>query len=152
MRLMGWITFINASVGIALGGLLYTIWPEHYFTWYPSIPIFYWLTAVAMTYFLDRVKKRNGDVTVTTFMVVRFCKFTLAIVFLSFLSGKIIGRLYAFPPWAARPYISPEGISCTVHMLKKPVMEPIPYLSICRVRDTVSEFIGIPLFIIQLIR
>lgn len=37
MRLMGWITFINATIGIALGGLLYTIWPEHYFTWYPSI-------------------------------------------------------------------------------------------------------------------
>ena len=25
MRLMGWITFINVTIGIALGGLLYTI-------------------------------------------------------------------------------------------------------------------------------
>ena len=96
MRLMGWITFINASVGIALGGLLYTIWPEHYFTWYPSIPVFYWLTAVAMTYFLDRVKKKNGDVTVTTFMLVRFCKFTLAIVFLWLYAVLVNERLKAF--------------------------------------------------------
>lgn len=81
MRLMGWITFINVTIGIALGGLLYTIWPEHYFKWYPSIPIFYWIMAMAMTYVLDLVKRKNGDVTITTFMVVRFCKFTLAIVF-----------------------------------------------------------------------
>lgn len=37
-----------------------------------------------MTYVLDLVKRKNGDVTITTFMVVRFCKFTLAIVFYGF--------------------------------------------------------------------
>ena len=65
MRLMGLITFINVAIGVSLGGLLYTIWPEHYFSWYPSIPFFYWVMAMAMTFFLDRVKSKNGDVTVT---------------------------------------------------------------------------------------
>ena len=37
---MGLITFINVAIGVSLGGLLYTIWPEHYFSWYPSIPFF----------------------------------------------------------------------------------------------------------------
>lgn len=82
MKLMGLITFINVVIGVTLGGLLYTIWPEHYFRWYPSIPIFYWVMGIVMTFILDRVKKKNGDMTVTAFMVVRFCKFTLAIVFL----------------------------------------------------------------------
>ncbi len=91
MRLMLWTTFINVVVGVALGGLLCTIWPEHYFRWYPSIPLFYWFTAMAMTYFLDRAKRKNGDVTVTTFMVVRFCKFTLAVVFL-WLYAVMIGE------------------------------------------------------------
>ncbi len=81
-KLMGLITFINVAIGVTLGGLLYTIWPDHYFKWYPSIPIFYWVMAIAMTYILDRKKKKNGDVTITAFMVVRFCKFTLAVVFL----------------------------------------------------------------------
>ena len=81
-KLMGLITFINVAIGVTLGGLLYTIWPDHYFKWYPSIPIFYWIMAIAMTYILDRKKKKNGDVTITAFMVVRFCKFTLAVVFL----------------------------------------------------------------------
>ena len=39
LKLMGLITFINAAIGVTLGGLLYTIWPDHYFKWYPSIPI-----------------------------------------------------------------------------------------------------------------
>ena len=49
---MGLITFINVAIGVSLGGLLYTIWPEHYFSWYPSIPFFYWVMAMAMTFFL----------------------------------------------------------------------------------------------------
>ena len=89
MKLMGLITFINVVIGVTLGGLLYTIWPEHYFRWYPSIPIFYWVMGIVMTFILDRVKKKNGDMTVTAFMVVRFCKFTLAIVFL-WLSAALV--------------------------------------------------------------
>lgn len=30
LKLMGLITFINAAIGVTLGGLLYTIWPDHY--------------------------------------------------------------------------------------------------------------------------
>ena len=97
-KLMGLITFINVAIGVTLGGLLYTIWPDHYFKWYPSIPIFYWVMAIAMTYILDRKKKKNGDVTITAFMVVRFCKFTLAVVFLWLYAALVreILRLFGF--------------------------------------------------------
>lgn len=40
IKLFGLITFINVAIGVTLGGLLYTIWPDHYFEWYPSIPLF----------------------------------------------------------------------------------------------------------------
>ena len=95
-KLMGLITFINVAIGVTLGGLLYTIWPDHYFKWYPSIPIFYWVMAIAMTYILDRKKKKNGDVTITAFMVVRFCKFTLAVVFLWLYAALIRENLRMF--------------------------------------------------------
>ncbi len=91
MKLMALITFVNVVVGVAFGGLLYTIWPDHYFRWYPSIPFFYWFTAMAMAFFLDSVKRKKGDVTVTTFMVVRFCKFTLTIFFL-WLYAEMVGE------------------------------------------------------------
>ena len=90
------IKFINVAIGVTLGGLLYTIWPDHYFKWYPSIPIFYWVMAIAMTYILDRKKKKNGDVTITAFMVVRFCKFTLAVVFLWLYAALVRENLRMF--------------------------------------------------------
>ena len=95
-KLMGLITFINVAIGVTLGGLLYTIWPDHYFKWYPSIPIFYWVMAIAMSYILDRKKKKNGDVTITAFMVVRFCKFTLAVVFLWLYAALVRENLRMF--------------------------------------------------------
>ena len=60
IKLFGLITFINVAIGVTLGGLLYTIWPDHYFEWYPSIPLFYWIMALAMVFFLDKVKRKNG--------------------------------------------------------------------------------------------
>lgn len=79
---MGLITFINVALGVTLGGLLYTIWPNHYFRWYPSIPVFYWIMGLAMAFFLDRVKKKHGDMIVTIYMIVRLCKFIIALIFL----------------------------------------------------------------------
>lgn len=96
LRLIGLITFINAVTGITLGGLLYTIWPDHYFEWFPSIPIFYWLMAIIMTLVLNMVKKKRGDVTITMYMIVRFCKFTLALIFLWMYATLVGERLKAF--------------------------------------------------------
>lgn len=96
LKLMALYTFVNAVIGITLGGLLYTIWPEHYFDWYPTIPFFYWLTGMILTYFLDRAKKKNGDVTVTTFMLIRFCKFTLALVFIWMYAALVNVHLKTF--------------------------------------------------------
>ena len=96
MKLMGLTTFINVVIGVSLGGLLYTIWPSHYFEWYPSIPVFYWLSSMLMIYFLDHVKRKHGDVTVVTYMVVRLCKFTLALVFLWLYAALVGQNLKAF--------------------------------------------------------
>ena len=96
LKLMGLITFINAAIGLTLGLLLYTICPDHYLKCYPSIPIFYWVMAIVMTYILDRKKRKNGDVTITAFMVVRFCKFTLAVVFLWLYAALVRENLRMF--------------------------------------------------------
>lgn len=82
IKLMALVTSINVVVGVIYGIVLHTVWPELYFKWYPTIPLFYWLTAMAMAYFLDRVKKENGEVAVSTFMLIRLTRFTLAIIFL----------------------------------------------------------------------
>ncbi|RHJ86613.1 hypothetical protein [Parabacteroides sp. AM08-6] len=96
LRLIGLITLVNVAVGVVVGGLLYDFAPEHYFKWYPSIPLFYWLMAIAMAFFLNLVKQKKGDVTVTTYMIVRFCKFTLALVFLWLYAAFVGEQLRTF--------------------------------------------------------
>ncbi len=96
LRLFSLITFVNVTVGVSLGGLLYTIWPEHYFTWYPSIPLFYWLTALAMVGFLDSVKRHKRNMSITVFMVVRMCRFVLACIFLWMYAALVGENLKAF--------------------------------------------------------
>lgn len=96
LRLMGLITLINVVIGVVLGVLLYMLWPDHYFRWYPSIPVFYWLMAMLMAFFLDRVKKKRGDVTVTIYMLVRLCKFTLALIFLWMYAALVGEQLRTF--------------------------------------------------------
>lgn len=82
LKLMGLITLINVVVGLVMGILLFFTNLENYFDWYPAIPVFYLLTSLAMVFSLDSVKRKKGDVTVTTFMVIRFIRFTLTVVFL----------------------------------------------------------------------
>lgn len=96
LRLFGWITFINVTVGISLGGLLYTIWPDHYFRWFPSIPLFYCLVDLAMVHCLDSVKRHKRDMSITVFMVVRMCRFVLACVFLWMYASWVGERMKAF--------------------------------------------------------
>ena len=96
IRLFVLITFVNAVVGVSLGGLLYTVWPEHYFTWFPSIPLFYWITALVMTYCLEMVKHKKGDISITTYMLVRLCKFVLACIFLWLYATEVGDKLMTF--------------------------------------------------------
>ena len=96
MRLFALITFVNVVLGVSLGGLLYTIWPDHYFTWFPSIPLFYWLTAMGMVAFLDIVKRHKRDMSITVFMVVRMCRFVLACAFLWMYAALVGEKLKAF--------------------------------------------------------
>ncbi|HBK29607.1 MAG TPA: hypothetical protein DDZ04_07715 [Parabacteroides sp.] len=95
-RLFALITFVNAVVGISLGGLLYTIWPEHYFVWFPTIPLFYWVTALIMTYCMEVVNHKGGDISITTYMIVRLCKFLLACIFMWLYATKVGDKLRTF--------------------------------------------------------
>lgn len=81
-KLLLFITGVYAAVGIALGGLLYTIWPQYYFTWYPSIPLYYYVVELVMLVVLERANRKQPDKIVTCYMVTRLAKLVLTIVFL----------------------------------------------------------------------
>lgn len=96
LRLFALITGINIALGVILGGLLHLFWPDHYFKWYPIIPLFYWLMGIAMAYFLDRVKNTHGDMIVTIYMIVRLCKFVIALVFLWLYAAMVGDHVKSF--------------------------------------------------------
>lgn len=96
IKLFALITFINVAIGVIVGELLCAIWPESYFEWYPSIPIFYWIMALAMVFFLDKVKREKGDVSVTTYMLVRCCKLLMACIFLLVYASYVGTQLRSF--------------------------------------------------------
>lgn len=93
---MGLITFINVVLGVALGGLLYTVFPTHYFRWFPSIPLFYWVMGMLMSFVLDQIKQRHGDLIVTAYMVARLCKFVIAFCFLYLYATQIGEHVRSF--------------------------------------------------------
>ena len=123
-KLMALVTFINAAIGITLGGLLYTFWPDLYFNWYPSIPVFFWLTGIVMIYVLDRVKRENGDVTVTMFMLIRFCRFTLALIFLGLYIVLVNSNMQTFGSTLMLFYLIHLGLETyTVYLFEKKRMK-----------------------------
>ena len=81
-RFIGWFIIYH------LAGTLFLVVSVH--------SLFYWVMAMAMTFFLDRVKSKNGDVTVTMYMLVRLCKFTLAFVFLWMYAAFVGQQLKTF--------------------------------------------------------
>lgn len=96
LKLFGLSTLVNVAIGGLLGGLLYGVWPDLYFRWYPSIPLFYWIMTLLMIYVLDRKKRKDGDVTITAFMVTRLCKFVLAVLFMWLYAGLVREHLKMF--------------------------------------------------------
>ena len=82
LRLLLFITGVYAAVGISLGGLLSTIWPQYYFAWYPSIPIYFYVVEIMMLVVLEKANRKQPDNIVTCYMVTRLIKLLTTVIFL----------------------------------------------------------------------
>jgi len=82
MRLFLLIT-IAYTVIATLGGLfLKFLIPGEYFGTYPIVSVFYWVMGLFLIYSLDLCKKKRPDRLLVIFFLIKFIKFTLAILFL----------------------------------------------------------------------
>jgi hypothetical protein len=81
-RLLLFITGVYSAIGITLGGLLYTLWPSHYFSWYPSIPIYYYLIEIIMLVVLEKADRKNPDSVISAYMITRVFKFLITMILL----------------------------------------------------------------------
>lgn len=95
-RLIALVSALNLVLGLMLGVILYVVWPENYFAWYPSIPLFYWITGCAMALFLNNAVQKHYNHITTIYMLVRMCKFVVALVFLWLYAALVREHLKMF--------------------------------------------------------
>ena len=105
------ITAINAVVTLALGSLFYYIWPENYNSWFPAIPIFFWLVGLGMAISLELTHTEKPDSVTMTYMVARGVKILLTTVFIG---------IYA---WCVRTDIKPFGLTTLAYYITFLVIE-----------------------------
>jgi hypothetical protein len=98
-RLVLMITAVNMVVTLILGSLFYYIWPQNYFTWFPAIPVFFWLIGIGMAVSLELTQTAKPDAVTMTYMVARGIKILLTTVFIG---------IYA---WVVHTDIKPFGLT-----------------------------------------
>jgi hypothetical protein len=61
--------------------LIQAVFPVYYFAWYPYIPAFFFVIGIAFISLLDNVKKMNPRKSVNLYMLLRFSKVFVSLIF-----------------------------------------------------------------------
>jgi small-conductance mechanosensitive channel len=80
-RLLMLVTALNLGVACIIWSLMYFVWPDSYFTWFPAIPLFFWLVALGMAISLELTHTEKANAVTMTYMIVRGVKLLLTAVF-----------------------------------------------------------------------
>lgn len=74
-------TSIMLITGWGVGVLLFTLLPSNYFPWYPVIPSFFYLIGLIFINILIGSKKDNPRKLTNLYMLLKYSKIALALVF-----------------------------------------------------------------------
>ncbi len=80
-RLLSVLTGINLLAGLIAWLLLTYVWPEHYFAYYPLIPVYFWIVGIGMALSMEITHSENPDAITMTYMVARSVKLMLTGIF-----------------------------------------------------------------------
>lgn len=78
-KYMGALLIFYVFVGIAVGLMLYYLYPEHYFSLYPVIPAYYTLIGIVLLRALTVYKRNNPKKMINVYMMMRGIKFLLTV-------------------------------------------------------------------------
>jgi L-asparagine transporter-like permease len=109
------VTVIMLLVTLILGGIIYYIWPENYFQWFPAIPVFFWIYGIGLAISLEKTHTEKPDSVTMTYMVARGIKIFLAILFIG---------IYA---WFIKTNIKPFGLTTLAFYIVILVLETYAY-------------------------
>jgi len=81
-KLLLLITAIYLAVTLVIGIFIYYIWPENYFSWFPAIPVFFWVMGVGLAFSLELTHTEKPDSVTMTYMIARGVKLILTAIFI----------------------------------------------------------------------
>jgi len=67
--------------GLGVWGLILTVQPKYYFAWYPYIPTFFFAIGIAFIAILDKTLALSPRKTVNLYMLLRFSKVMVSLIF-----------------------------------------------------------------------
>lgn len=82
IRLLLLVTAAYLAVTMAIVAMFWLIWPEYYFTWFPVIPVFFWVMGLGLAFSLEYTHSEKPDAVTMTYMIARGVKLLLTAVFL----------------------------------------------------------------------
>lgn len=109
------VTVIILLVTLILGSVIYYIWPENYFQWFPAIPVFFWVYGVGLAIGLEKTHTEKPESVTMTYMVARGIKIFLTILFIG---------IYA---WFIKTNIKPFGLTTLAFYIIILVIETYVY-------------------------
>jgi hypothetical protein len=74
------LTTVILISGCGIWWLLKSVLPQHYFTWYPVIPGFFYIMGLVFVTVITRDYKENQRKMVNLYMIIKLCKVTASIL------------------------------------------------------------------------
>ncbi len=82
LKLILIVTCINVVLTLVVGGIFSIIWPENFFEWFIPIPVFFYITGLAMAVALELTPTIKPNSLTFTYMIARGAKILLATLFI----------------------------------------------------------------------
>lgn len=84
-----WDTIVIGVSALIVYGILKLFMPEHYFKFYPIIPLFFYIFGVYSICMFDRCRLKTPHKLLSVYLGVKFSKLMLALLLVAFYSLKI---------------------------------------------------------------
>lgn len=83
-KFLVWETLLAIISGVGVGLFIKLVFPEHYFPWYPAIPVYFYIFGWYYIMMFDNCRKYTPDKTLSIYMGMKVVKMLLSLLVLLF--------------------------------------------------------------------
>lgn len=83
-RFLIWGTVSTILAGVLVGGVINLFWPDHYFAWYPFIPLYFYIFGWYAIFMFDYCRKYTPRKLLSVYMGIKFVKMIFSMIVLLF--------------------------------------------------------------------